>query len=264
MSPTAIRTTNRRLHLALRAAALTAMVGSVFAPALAFASVGKVAVVEGKATRTAKGEAAVTLTPGAEIELNDVIAVEKGGNLKLSLNDESVLMVGGGSQLTIEEGRFESLEHRSFVAKLGFGKVWAHVSKALSGSDAKFEVKTERAVAGVRGTIFRVDTQRLLAATKPTAPHTRVKVAEGKVAVEAKVKKGPELAEATTGTTGAVKKAHVQIAGPKQISKDEWEKRFTELQAHQEVEIGEELFKTASYDPAAEDDAFSKFVKKNQ
>jgi hypothetical protein len=36
------------------------------------------------------------------------------------------------------------------------GRFWTHVKKALGGSDAKFEVKTKRTVAGVRGTKFAI------------------------------------------------------------------------------------------------------------
>src|SRR5690606_37300861 len=122
-------------------------------------------------------------------------------NLKITHNDGSVLLVGGGSTLYIDEARFEGQERRGFGVFLEVGKLWAKVKKAIAGSDAKFEVTTERAVAGVRGTIFRVDALKATLQVSSTPERsktsrrktkksaakrqvsTRVRVDEGKVAV---------------------------------------------------------------------------------
>lgn len=242
------------------AAALLALL-----PGLALAGVGKVTLLEGSATRTPKEGAAAALQQGADVELGDTIQVAKAANLKITLNDESVLMVGAESELKIDEARFESLEGRSFSAKLLFGKVWAKVTKAVSGSESKFEVVTERAVAGVRGTIFRVDATKLLsAASSKSAPKkggtTTVRVAEGKVAVEAMVKRA---AAAAVAAAPGERKPRVQVQGPTEISKDQWEKKFVELQANQQITVGEELWKEAAWTPAQDQDAFAKFIKDN-
>jgi hypothetical protein len=248
---------------------------ALLSPSLALAAVGKVSVLQGAATRTSKAGKAAPLALGSDIELGDTLKVGPGGNMKLTLSDESVLMVGADSELRIEEAAFEKLERKGFSAKLLFGKIWAKVTKAAAGSEAKFEVTTERAVAGVRGTIFRVDATKLLkAATQApkSAPAankgsvTTVRVSEGKVAVEAQVKKvaaatPPATGTADAGTAGTPKK-RVQIAGPKQISKDEWEKKFVELQANQQVTIGEELWTEAPIQIDS-NDAFAKFVDEN-
>ena len=64
--------------------------------------------------------------------------------------------------------------------KLLVGGVWAKVKKAIAGSDSTFEVSAARAVAGVRGTIFRVDATPLIAGTRPPKiRETVVRVAEG-------------------------------------------------------------------------------------
>ncbi len=224
-------------------------------PAASFASVGKIEIVE-KATREQEGSAAVELKPGSDVELKDLITVQKG-NVKLVLNDSSVIMLGEGSELFISEADFAGQERKGFSAKLVGGKIWSHVAKALSGSGAKFEVTTERAVAGVRGTIFRVDTNKIVQGVKPHQLRTIVRVAEGVVGVTAKVKSAPAK---TPGKPGERK----QVPGPTEISAEKWEEKFVELQANQQVTIGEELGQTAAYAPAKNQDAFAKFVAKHQ
>jgi hypothetical protein len=240
----------------------TAALWALLLPGLCFAGVGKVVLLEGTATRTPKqGGAAQALAPGAEVELGDTLRVGKASNLKIVLNDESALMVGAGSELTIDEARFEGLQGRSFSAKLLLGKVWAKVTGAVSGSESKFEVVTERAVAGVRGTIFRVDATKLLSgSTSRGRAITTVRVAEGKVAVVAMVKR---TAAAAPPARPGEKKPRVQVQGPVEISKDEWEKKFVELQANQQITVGEELWKEAAWAPEQDQDAFAQFIKAN-
>ena len=54
------------------------------------------------------------------------------------------------------------------------GKLWAKVTSAIHG-EQKFQVETENAVAGVRGTTFRVDANQ--------DKSVRVRVYDGQVAV---------------------------------------------------------------------------------
>lgn len=141
---------NARLALPLFTAALLLPLG-------ALAEVGTVDAIEGAATRTPKGGTAAPLKVGDEVELEDTLEVDAQGNLKVTLVDNSVLMLAGGSKLRLDEARFKGSEREAFSARLLFGSLWAKVTKALAGSDSKFEVSTERAVAGVRGTVFEVD-----------------------------------------------------------------------------------------------------------
>jgi hypothetical protein len=141
----------------------------------ALAEVGRVSQLEGEASRTASGGTAEALEEGSAIEVGDVIAVKEGGNLALLLTDESTLVLAGGSQLRIDEANFSGLERQSFSARLLLGTVWAKVKKAVAGSSAKFDVTTERSVAGVRGTTFQVEL---------AGEETRVEVEEGLVEVQ--------------------------------------------------------------------------------
>ncbi len=242
-------------------------------PSLAFASVGEVSVLEGEASRTPEGGKAEALKQGSAIELGDTLRVKAGGNMKLTLSDKSVLMLGPSSELVISKAKFNGQERETIGAYLNVGKLWAKVSKALSGSDAKFEVETDRAVAGVRGTIFRVDATKMLDAAKPKQPaksYTVVRVADGKVAVKApKVsataakKPPPELVSQVGLAQAAPKAERRQVAGPQQITKEAWEARFTELQRNRLVMVGDELWHEGDYQPEDEQDAFAEFVKKH-
>jgi hypothetical protein len=234
---------------------------AIFTATAALAEVAKVNVVEGKATRTPKGGAAVALAVGSAIELGDVIDVQEG-NLKLTLTDESVIMLAPKSKLEISEAEFAGQERKGFKALLQTGSLWTKVKKALGG--ASYEVSTDRAVAGVRGTIFRLDADVLVKTAKP--PKARkgsiVRIVEGVV----NIKPTAEVAKASTAAAPPPKKKgdRVQVAGPTEVSSDEWEKRFVDLQQNQQVAVGVDLWEIAQFEESAKKDAFAKFVEKNQ
>jgi len=232
-------------------------------PGLALASVGKVSALEGTAKRT-NGEEVKALEVGSEIEVNDTIDVGPASNLKLTLTDESVIMLAERSQLIIDEATFEGQDRKGFAARLGFGKVWAKVKKALAGSDSKFEVQTDRAVAGVRGTIFRVDYVHDTAKAIMPAAKLRmmVRVVEGRVVVSRLVRKAVE--GQTPASQDPKPGERKQVAAPQVVSLDEWEKKFVELQGKQEIEVGNELGKPGPLNTKAMKDAFGRFVDRNQ
>jgi hypothetical protein len=180
-------------------------VGALLLPCAAGASVGAVSALDGEASRTSRAGATAPLAEGTAIELGDVLRVKRGA-LKLTLNDQSQVMLAQGSDLEISEADFAGQERRSFVAKLGLGALWAKVTKAAAGSDAKFEVHTDRAVAGVRGTVFQVEV-----VSSGGVLETHVGVIEGKVAVERR-NVAPMVATAPPKTTAAAAGARVAIA----------------------------------------------------
>src|SRR3954465_9374104 len=83
------------------------------------ASLGKVTALEGSATRTPSGGTPAPVAEGTELEVGDTVDVGTPGNLKLELSDESELMLGPGSKLTINEADFGNLDDRRFSAQLG-------------------------------------------------------------------------------------------------------------------------------------------------
>src|SRR5262244_2262820 len=118
------------------------------------AEVGTVAAIEGESTRTNPRGESRALQVGSQLGLGDMLEV-KSGNLKISLGDESEIVLGSGSLLRIDEAQFTQPRNRSFSAWLLVGSMWLRVVKTLAGSEAKFEVVADRLVASVRGTTMR-------------------------------------------------------------------------------------------------------------
>jgi len=145
------------------------------APSLASAQEAhaKVSFAEGAATLRA-GEKLRPAEAGAAVAQGERVVTGADGRVELLLEDGSCVRVGPGSDLEVSALDFQE-EGRTLRArfKLTLGKVWAHVEKLAGGGT--FEVVTDQAVAGVRGTEFRVDA----AATEQS-----VEVYQGKVAVE--------------------------------------------------------------------------------
>src|SRR5438270_6889259 len=104
------------------------MLALVFLPALAFADVGKISVLEGSATRAAKGAKAEQLKVGSGVQLDDTLKVAKG-NLKFELNDGSVIALAEGSELAINKAEFQGQERsgEGFFGFLKAGKLWTIV-----------------------------------------------------------------------------------------------------------------------------------------
>jgi hypothetical protein len=97
----------------------------------------------------------VSAPPGSRLNFADgsVVELDKGGSWKVDYCAEKDTV---------------------FELPTSIKKIWIEVKKSLSGSDRKFEVRTDRAAAGVRGTKYQIsynDRKQL----------TRVAVKEGKV-----------------------------------------------------------------------------------
>lgn len=188
---------------------------------------GSVTFLAGEATRTGGGKAE-PLAVGKAVYQGDVLETQRRTRLEVKLADGSVVRLGPSSKAEVQGAAFgKSVEDRKVSAKLVVGKVWANVAKAVGG-EQRFEVKTENAVAGVRGTTFRVD-----AATDKSVV---VKVYSGTVAVASGPIPRPEHrapgapdAQVTAGAAPSGKRERVQIAGPQQVTREQWEKIVTNM-----------------------------------
>ena len=194
------------------AALLGAALLAVAAAAATAQPAGTVTFVAGEATRTAGGKAQ-KLAVGSVVYAGDALETQRRTRLEVKLADQSVLRLGPLSRAVLEQAAFgRTPEERKVGAKLLVGKIWANVAKAVGG-EARFEVQTENAVAGVRGTTFRVD-----AATDRSVV---VKVYSGTVAVAAGPVPRPEH--------GGVKPERRQVPGPQEVSREQWEKIVTAM-----------------------------------
>ena len=224
----------------------------------AVASVWQVAALEGTAVRVPKGGVEQPLATGSPVELEDTVRTGSASSVKLLLSDGTALALGADSELVLEVAEFVGQERGAFSARLVLGKFWAKVRKMAAGSTSRFEVKAGRAVAGVRGTIFRMDAAPLVAGSHPPKiRETLVRVLEGKVGVDAEVRKA--TAKAATGPAPGPRH---EVPGPAEVTAEEWEKRFVELQAKQQVSIGDSYFRTGTFDPKKKD-ALDRFLDKH-
>jgi ferric-dicitrate binding protein FerR (iron transport regulator) len=111
-----------------------------------------VSLLEGNATAAQAGTVAQPLAVGAVLHEGDVIETAPGGRLEISFANGTLLRVGESSRIHLREA---PVSGGAFRARLLLGNLWAKVHKLIAGEH--FEVETENAVAGVRGTEFRVE-----------------------------------------------------------------------------------------------------------
>jgi hypothetical protein len=112
---------------------------------------------------------------GQVVDVGFTLKTGDGARAELTFPDGSVVRVGPSSELRLDGAAFDGTTKQVKVeAEVVGGQAWAKVA-SLVGKDAQFKVKTQNAVAGVRGTVFRVNVDRDEA--------TIVKVYNGSVAV---------------------------------------------------------------------------------
>lgn len=165
------------------------------------------AVADGKAEPAfARAKRGQELAPGTLVKTGE------GARAEITFGDGSVVRIGPSAELRIDGAAFDGKTKEVKVdATLVAGQAWAKVSK-LVGDEAKFQVKTQNAVAGVRGTVFRVNVERDEA--------TVVKVYNGAVAVAAPLMTGGEEPVAT----GPIDPNRKPIAKPfTEVSKKDFE-----------------------------------------
>ncbi|HET6436654.1 MAG TPA: FecR family protein [Anaeromyxobacter sp.] len=181
------------------------------APLEAGAPAAKVTFLDGEATRTAEGKSE-RLGPGSALLEGDEVETQRRTRLELTLGDGSVVRLGPLSRARLETAAFgKTPQERKVSARLLIGNVWANVARAVGG-DSRFEVKTENAVAGVRGTTFRVD-----------AAHDKsvvVRVYSGTVAVNGGGLPRPEHRPG---------EPRHEVPGPQEVTREQWEKIVTAM-----------------------------------
>ena len=179
------------------------LLGALAAPELlAQGRTAQVSALEGRAVRTRAGVRG-ELRLGTAVGQGDTLETEEGARLEIRFSDASVLRLGPRARLRLAEAHFRGgAAKRRLSARLFFGKLWAKVTSAIQG-EQKFEVETENAVAGVRGTTFRVDAN--------PDKSVLVRVYDGQVAVgkSAPAGRGGERRE---------------VPGPQEVTREQWEK----------------------------------------
>ena len=173
---------------------------------LAAAKPAEVTLLEGEAAAEAEGGEKIELKRGSGVAQGHTVTTAEGARLELQFADKSVLRLGPSAKLTLTALHFGGPAKRKMTAKLWFGSIWAKVTRAVQG-EQKFQIETENAVAGVRGTTFRVDAR----ADKSVL----VRVYAGAVAV---AKNTPVYAD-----PDAKPGERREVQGPDEVSREQWE-----------------------------------------
>jgi len=152
----------------------------------------------------------VQLATGVLLAAGDRVTTGTGARLELKLPDGSYLRFDERTtfKLVAMTGSQES-ETRDIRVAMVVGKTWARVAKLFGKKRGGFDISTQTAVAGVRGTTFRMNVEEDNSAV--------LKVYGGEVEVRKK-------SEADDGAQAAppVFTKPVPIKGPHPISMDEW------------------------------------------
>jgi phage tail protein X len=139
----------------------------------------------------------------------DVLETGGDGRVEVIINSESVVRMRENTRLHLET--FQKKQQKQSPTRLRFtmGTLWTKV-KRFSDKISRFELELPTAVAGVRGTVYQT--------TVSSEGESEVKVYDGKVAV-----KNRASADEGTGSTvgGEVTGPH-EVAGPREVSFQEW------------------------------------------
>ena len=167
----------------------------------------QVSALEGKAGKSREGGQPVALAVGAAVAQGDVLTTAADARLELRFADGSLLRIGPKAKVQLSAAHFGGgPARRQMTARLFFGNLWARVTSAIQG-EQKFQIETENAVAGVRGTTFRVDARQ--------DKSVLVRVYAGAVAVARNV---------PVAAPGGKPGERHEVAGPDEVSREKWEK----------------------------------------
>jgi ferric-dicitrate binding protein FerR (iron transport regulator) len=223
------------------------------------APAGKITYMKGT-VEAFSGGAWAKLKKGNSVYGGQMIRTLKKSRVEIVLADKSVIRLGSKSKVKLKEALFKA-GTTQFSAKMFRGKAYAMASK-LVGGDSKFEVTTANAVAGVRGTTFRIDAKR--------DKSTVVRVYTGAVAVSnAPIYSKPGKIKKTEGKFQMPKKGvkpggpgRVEVAGPSEVTKKEWEEFVAKAMQEVRVAANGELSEPVAFD--AEADAADEWVAWNK
>jgi ferric-dicitrate binding protein FerR (iron transport regulator) len=119
-----------------------------------------VTLLQGSAWIYSKGEAkGRVLKKGSIIKKNQEVRVAGKSRLEMRFPDGTVMRLSEKTNIKMSELSFDKkTESKKVYVNLSLGKLWAKVKK-LATPDSSVEVQTSNAVAGVRGTVYRVNVE---------------------------------------------------------------------------------------------------------
>ncbi len=189
------------------------------------------------------------LKKGDRLKRDQDVRVAEKSRIEIRFPDGTVMRFAAKTNVKMNELAFnKKTDSKKVKVALSVGKVWANVKK-LTTSDSAVEVKTSNAVAGVRGTVYRVNVEEDKSAL--------VKVYDGSVYVANPPRDTSRPSDTAT--------APHQVAGPHEVpppyhevSMEEW----TEIvKAMQQITISPQGVpsKPEDFDPKADADDWVKW-----
>jgi hypothetical protein len=167
-----------------------------------------VSMLEGSAQRTKKGTTeAKSLFDGDFLSEGDRVTTGKKSRVELKMPDGSYVRYGEATTFELASASYDvKKKKRNISVSMILGKTWAKVSRFF-GRRGRFTVSTKTAIAGVRGTVYRLNVNQ--------DDSVMVKVYWGEVVVNSR-KQAQEAA-----VPGKMMDP-TPVSGPHPVSMEEW------------------------------------------
>jgi FecR protein len=212
-----------------------------------------VTLVQGTARVITKGvPAGRALKKGDKISKDDTIKVADKSRLEMLCPDGTVMRFSAKSNVRMSEIRYnKQTTDKNIRVNLAVGKLWAKV-KRIASPDSSVIVETSNAVAGVRGTVYRVNVEDDQSAL--------IRVYDGSVYVASPPKE-------TAGKPPVQVSKPAEVPGPSQVSPPYHEVTLQEwtyiVHAMQQITVSPQgaASQPQNFDPKADAD---EWVKWNQ
>ena len=174
----------------------------------------EVTLLEGKAFLEKKGTAEVQdICKGDHLVSGDRVSTDKQSRIELKLPDKSFIRFDEETTFELASVDFdEKTNNRNINVNMALGKTWANVSKFL-GEKGRFAVSTRTAVAGVRGTVYRMNVNKDNSVV--------VKVYWGEIDVSSPLKVSSVEPPEKVMKPSTVAGPH-PVPGPRPVSMEEW------------------------------------------
>jgi len=170
-----------------------------------------VAHIEGSAQLLSAGkDGSRALKINDLLKKGDEVSTGPKSKMELVLPDKSQLRFADNSRFKLVQMDVGEEQGRDVKVHVAVGKAWANVSKSIAGK-SNFELNCENAIAGVRGTVYRMNVNEDKSAL--------IKVYDGTVNV-AGSGSAPE-ASRVAGPPQKIAGPH-SVAGPRTVTMEEW------------------------------------------
>ncbi len=211
-----------------------------------------VTMIEGAAQAFAPGAASgVPLKKGDRLTKDHELKVGEKSRVELRFPDNTVMRLSEKSTLKLSRISYNrKTGTKNFKVALSVGRMWANVKKLVT-PDSTVEVKTVNAVAGVRGTVYRVNVEEDKSAM--------VKVYDGAVYVASPPKEVPKPASEASGPV-PVPGPHEVPSPVHEVTMEEWQ---VIIKSMQEITISPQGVASQPRDFTPQEDA-DDWVRWNQ